>query len=230
MPHVCIFGEMCHFWRNVPYLKNVSIFGGMCLLIIITPVIILTQIYKPDIYDTSPQVIRNLLFFLVNYLFFFCFSTYLGNYRGGVSPVPFLFEIPLHLDGNLLSSIIAVELKWLNIIGCSGLSSPRCKSPFDIWDIGANKDLRTTKANSEKGTDETPLAYLDRTFRPYDENEEINWKRVYSAHVLSPSWWLCSKLWNQVPSLDHFVVQNFQDFLCWKYKEVVCFYVSNLRQ
>ena len=106
-----IFGGICHFWRNVPYLKNVSIFGGMCLLVIITPVIILTQIYKPDIYDTSPQVIRNLLFFLVNYLFFFCFSTYLGNYRGGVSPVPFLFEIPLHLDGNLLSSIIAVELK-----------------------------------------------------------------------------------------------------------------------
>ena len=37
------------------------------------------------------------------------------------------------------------------------------------------------------------------------------------------------KLWNQVPSLDHFVVQNSGDFLCWKYKEVVCFYVSNLR-
>ena len=40
----------------------------------------------------------------------------------------------------------------------------------------------------------------------------------------------CSKLWNQVPSLDHFVIQNSGDFLCWKYKEVVCFYVSNLRQ
>ena len=38
------------------------------------------------------------------------------------------------------------------------------------------------------------------------------------------------KLWNQVPSLDHFVVQNSGDFLCWKYKEVVCFYVSNLLQ
>ena len=41
---------------------------------------------------------------------------------------------------------------------------------------------------------------------------------------------ILSKLWNQVPSLDHFVVQNSWDFLCWKYKEVVCFYVSNLRQ
>ena len=40
----------------------------------------------------------------------------------------------------------------------------------------------------------------------------------------------CAKLWNQVPCLDHFVVQNSGDFLCWKYKEVVCFYVSNLRQ
>ena len=25
------------------------------------------------------------------------------------------------------------------------------------------------------------------------------------------------KLWNQVPSLDHFVIQNSWDFLCWKY-------------
>ena len=41
---------------------------------------------------------------------------------------------------------------------------------------------------------------------------------------------LYAKLWNQFPSLDHFVVQNSGDFLCWKYKEVVCFYVSNLRQ
>ena len=39
-----------------------------------------------------------------------------------------------------------------------------------------------------------------------------------------------TKLCNQVPSLDHFVVQNSGDFLCWKYKEVVCFYVSNLLQ
>ena len=36
-----------------------------------------------------------------------------------------------------------------------------------------------------------------------------------------------SKLWNQVPFLDLFVIQNSVDFLCWKYKEVVCFYVSN---
>ena len=41
---------------------------------------------------------------------------------------------------------------------------------------------------------------------------------------------LGAKLWNQVPSLDHFAVQNSGDFLCWKYKEVVCCYVSNLRQ
>ena len=32
------------------------------------------------------------------------------------------------------------------------------------------------------------------------------------------------------PSLDHFVIQNSGDFLCQKYKEVVCYYVSNLRQ
>ena len=38
------------------------------------------------------------------------------------------------------------------------------------------------------------------------------------------------KLWNQVPSSDYFVVQNFGDFLFWKYKEVVCFNVSNVRQ
>ena len=33
-----------------------------------------------------------------------------------------------------------------------------------------------------------------------------------------------------IPSLDHFLVHNSVDFLCWKYKEVVCFYVSILRQ
>ena len=27
-----------------------------------------------------------------------------------------------------------------------------------------------------------------------------------------------AKLWNQVPSLDHFVAQNSGDFLCWKYR------------
>ena len=44
------------------------------------------------------------------------------------------------------------------------------------------------------------------------------------------SCYMKSKLCNQVRSLDHFVVQNSGDFLCWKYKEVVCFYVSNLLQ
>ena len=34
--------------------------------------------------------------------------------------------------------------------------------------------------------------------------------------VFSPL--LTAKLWNQVPFLDHFVVQNFGDFLCWKYR------------
>ena len=31
----------------------------------------------------------------------------------------------------------------------------------------------------------------------------------------------CTKLWNQVPSLDNFVVQNSGDFLYWKYRYVV---------
>ena len=29
--------------------------------------------------------------------------------------------------------------------------------------------------------------------------------------------YIVAKLWNQVPFLDHFVVQNSGDFLCWKY-------------
>ena len=41
---------------------------------------------------------------------------------------------------------------------------------------------------------------------------------------------IVAKPCNQVRSLDHFVVQNSGDFLCWAYKEVVCFYVSNLLQ
>ena len=47
-------------------------------------------------------------------------------------------------------------------------------------------------------------------------------KTIYLSYI--------AKLWNQVPSLDHFVVQNSGNFLCWKYKEVVFIYVSNLRQ
>ena len=30
------------------------------------------------------------------------------------------------------------------------------------------------------------------------------------------------KLWNQVPSLDHLVIQNSGDFLCWKLRSVGC--------
>ena len=36
-----------------------------------------------------------------------------------------------------------------------------------------------------------------------------------------------AKLWNQVPFLDHLVIQNSGDFLCWKYRYVGCFDVSN---
>ena len=53
---------------------------------------------------------------------------------------------------------------------------------------------------------------------------EVKMLRNYDFMSIYP------KLCNQVRSLDHFVVQNFGDFLCWKYKEVVCFYVSNLLQ
>ena len=59
----------------------------------------------------------------------------------------------------------------------------------------------------------------------WDKSKQISW-RLYLAAVHH----FCSKLCNQVHSLDHFVVQNFGDFLCWKYKEVECFYVSNLLQ
>ena len=41
---------------------------------------------------------------------------------------------------------------------------------------------------------------------------------------------LNAKLWNQVPSLDHLVIQNSGNFLCWKYGQVGRFYVSNFRQ
>ena len=55
--------------------------------------------------------------------------------------------------------------------------------------------------------------------------QALSWLIFLQNHCLSKA-----KLWNQVPSLDHFVAQNSGDFLCWKYKEVVCFYVSNLLQ
>ena len=43
------------------------------------------------------------------------------------------------------------------------------------------------------------------------------------SSFLTPMTPMGAKLWNQVPSLDHFVVQNSGNFFCWKYKEVVCF-------
>ena len=54
-----------------------------------------------------------------------------------------------------------------------------------------------------------------------------NLKKFTSRSI---QWGVKPKLCNQVRSLDYFVVQNSGDFLCWKYKEVVCFYISNLRQ
>ena len=45
-----------------------------------------------------------------------------------------------------------------------------------------------------------------------------NWRGLIIKCGLGQKW---SKLWNQVPYLDHFVVQNSGDFLYWKYKEVV---------
>ena len=78
------------------------------------------------------------------------------------------------------------------------------------------------------------------TFKPYKLHRELqytcNWNRTRLFRVQSSEmqyicvWFIYAKLWNQVPSLDHFVVQNSGVFFFWKYKEVVCFHVSNLRQ
>ena len=38
-----------------------------------------------------------------------------------------------------------------------------------------------------------------------------------------------AKLWNQVPSLEHFEVQNSGDFLYWKYKEIVLFLTEEIQ-
>ena len=73
-----------------------------------------------------------------------------------------------------------------------------------------------------------------KSTQPWADNCNIIFdlfNRLTTVHTLPiASSWKQAKLWNQVPSLDHYVVQNSWDFLCWKYKEVVCFYVSNLWQ
>ena len=56
----------------------------------------------------------------------------------------------------------------------------------------------------------------------------VLWRKLkdifeFSCRFLNPN---IPKLWNKVPSLDHFVVQNSGDFLCWKNKEVGCYYVK----
>ena len=56
----------------------------------------------------------------------------------------------------------------------------------------------------------------------------LGWFPGQKCKCKSRRTWL---LWpNQVPSLDHFVLQNSGGFLCWKHKEGVCFYVSNNSQ
>ena len=65
----------------------------------------------------------------------------------------------------------------------------------------------------------------------FSKNHLVSKKKILLKYESWPSFALIfAKLCNQVRSLDHFVVQNFWDFFVWKYKEVVCFYVSNLLQ
>ena len=71
--------------------------------------------------------------------------------------------------------------------------------------------------------------FRNRTFKRF-RVWSLPQKKLHPFHMrtwMHPS---LTKLCNQVRSLDHFVVQNSGDFLCWKYKEVVSFYVSNLLQ
>ena len=76
-------------------------------------------------------------------------------------------------------------------------------------------------------TSSYPVKCSNSKFRSFWTEYSTKSCWVYITATSKLAW---SKLWNQVPSLDHFVVQNSGDFLCWKYKEVVFFYVSNLRQ
>ena len=45
------------------------------------------------------------------------------------------------------------------------------------------------------------------------------WRKWYFVQTLycNPQL-IFAKLWNQDPSMDHFVIQNSGDFLCWKYR------------
>ena len=52
----------------------------------------------------------------------------------------------------------------------------------------------------------------------------------YYVDLHPNSTWRIGKAMKSSPLLGPFCVQNSGDFLCSKYKEVVCFYVSNLRQ
>ena len=68
-------------------------------------------------------------------------------------------------------------------------------------------------------------AFSTMVSKPRNQNMARNWIFccVKVEQIFKGS--LDSKLWNQVPSLDHFVFQNSGDFLCWIYKEVACIYV-----
>ena len=61
----------------------------------------------------------------------------------------------------------------------------------------------------------TPKCKLNLWKLPYDLQFCFPWPSSFWG----VRHWRASKLCNQVRSLDHFVVQNSGDFLCWKYKE-----------
>ena len=70
------------------------------------------------------------------------------------------------------------------------------------------------QGGSKRVTDQMQWGHLGRVVR-------IKPNQLYGAlaNEEQPNFGLfTAKLWNQVPSLDLFVVQNSGDFLCWKYK------------
>ena len=115
--------------------------------------------------------------------------------------------------------------RWIALDNLSQIHFERNRASAIICSVDQKPLFRLFLAGPSEpgGWDAMPTQFFGGSINPIS-----TWGKILpTTLLLAPRSF--PKLWNQVSSLDHFVVQNSGDFLCWKYKEIVCFYVSNLR-
>ena len=115
-----------------------------------------------------------------------------------------------------------VNFHQLKIVSTSCLSKLKHIRVKGISDLRQFMVYFALKPCKKLGEFKKYVAQISSNFDPITPLSGQFWT-FYNLYSTYPLNW--PKLWNQVPSLDHFVFQNSGDFLCWIYKEVACIYV-----